>query len=279
MQEMKKVRPEFEVWEKRKEDLPIGYQEIKCHMIFDIKLGDKFRRKARLVGGGHTTTETVSITYSSVVSRDSVRTALIIAAYNRLDILVCGIQNYYLTAKCRELIWTTAGPELGSEEGSIMVVKMALYGMKSPEAEFRAKLASLLHDIGYAPSKADPDVWMRPAIKSGRTIYYKYDLVYVDYVIVIRCVPMKSTEGMKCVFKLKEDKTEPPDMYMGESLEQVEKKGGTKCWSMYSEKYVKAAVVNLEETLSKRDMQLSTSNSPMPTNYHPSKDVSKNINA
>ena len=40
MHEMKNVRPAFEVWGKLKEDLPISYQEIKCHMIFDIKLGE-----------------------------------------------------------------------------------------------------------------------------------------------------------------------------------------------------------------------------------------------
>ena len=40
-------------------------------MIFDIKLGEKFRRKAQLVGGGHTTTAPDSSTYLSVVSRDS----------------------------------------------------------------------------------------------------------------------------------------------------------------------------------------------------------------
>ena len=61
MQEMKNSRLAFEVWEKRKEDLPIGYQEIKRHMIFDIKLGVNFRRKARLVGGGNTTTAPASI--------------------------------------------------------------------------------------------------------------------------------------------------------------------------------------------------------------------------
>jgi hypothetical protein len=33
---------------------PIGYQKIPCHMIFDIKMED-FRRKARLVAGGHMT--------------------------------------------------------------------------------------------------------------------------------------------------------------------------------------------------------------------------------
>ena len=127
---MKNVIPAFEVWGKLKEDLPICYQEIKYHMIFDIKLGENFRRKARLVGGSHTTTAPASITYSSVASMDSFRIALKIVALNGLDILAHDIQNAYLTAKCRELIWTTAGPEFGLEEGSIMVVKMALYGLK-----------------------------------------------------------------------------------------------------------------------------------------------------
>ena len=46
-----------------------------------------------------------------------------------------------------------------------MIVKMALYGLKSSGAAFRAKLAGVLHDIGYIPSKADPDVWISPAVK------------------------------------------------------------------------------------------------------------------
>ena len=87
----KNVRPAFEVWEKRKEDLSIGYQEIKCHMIFDIKLGENFRRKARLVEGRHTTTAPSSITYSSVVSRDSVQIKFAISELNGLEILACDI--------------------------------------------------------------------------------------------------------------------------------------------------------------------------------------------
>ena len=132
---------------KRNEYLPIIYQEIKCHMIFDIKLDENFCRKAQLVGGRHTTTAPASITYSSVISRESVRIALKIAALNGLYILECDIQNDYLKAKWRELIWTTAGPKFSLEEGSIMVVKMALYGLKPSGAAFRAKLASLLNDI------------------------------------------------------------------------------------------------------------------------------------
>ena len=201
IQEMKNVRPEFEVWEKRKEDPRIGYQEIKFHMTFDIKLGENFRRKARLVRCRHTTTAPASITYSSIVSRNPFRIALAISALNGLEILACDIQNAYLTAKCREIIWTTAEPEFDLEEGSIMVLKMALYGLKSSGAAFRSKLASLLHGIRYTPSKADPDVWMRPVIKSDGTKYYKYDLVYVDYVLLISCTPTKTIEGIKCVFR------------------------------------------------------------------------------
>ena len=67
-------------------------------------------------------------------------------------------------------------------------------------------------------------------------------------------------------------------MYLGASLEKVETKGGTKCWSMSAKKYVKAAVVKLEATLSKRDMQLPTSHSPMTTKQHPSEDVTNELN-
>ena len=56
-----------------------------------------------------------SITYSSVVYIDSVWIALTAAALNGFDLLACDIQNLYLTSKCREKIWTIAGPEFVSE--------------------------------------------------------------------------------------------------------------------------------------------------------------------
>ena len=129
-------------------------------MIFDIKMSENFRRKARLVADGHKTTSPSSITYSSVVSRDSVRIALTLAALNDLDILSCDILNAYLTAPCRELFYCIAGPEFGSDKGKIYLVQKALYGLKSSGAAFRAFLADHLHDIGFKPSLADPDVWM-----------------------------------------------------------------------------------------------------------------------
>ena len=81
MMEMKNVRCAFEIFEGKVEYL-VGYQKVKYHIIWDIKLGENFCRKVRLVAGGHTTDTPSSLTYSSVVSRDSVRIALTIAAMN-----------------------------------------------------------------------------------------------------------------------------------------------------------------------------------------------------
>ena len=70
---------------------------MRCHMIFDVKFGENFRRKARLVAGGHMTDTPNTLTYSSVVSCDSVRIALTIAALNELSVMACDIQNAYST--------------------------------------------------------------------------------------------------------------------------------------------------------------------------------------
>ena len=81
-QDMKNVRPEFYPWEKPEGDIPPGYQEIKCHLIFDIKMGDKFRRKACFAVGVHMTDTPTTPTHASVVSRDLVCIALTIVALN-----------------------------------------------------------------------------------------------------------------------------------------------------------------------------------------------------
>ena len=64
------------------------------------------------------------------------RIALLIASLNDLELLACDIQNAYLTADCREKIYTIAGPEFGSEAGGVMVIRKALYELKSSGAAF-----------------------------------------------------------------------------------------------------------------------------------------------
>eukprot|EP00804_Cyclotella_cryptica_P027817 CCRYP_009226-RA/>CCRYP_009226-RA protein AED:0.27 eAED:0.33 QI:0/0/0/1/0/0/4/0/432 len=89
---------------------PADHQYIRCHMIFDVKMED-FRRKARLVAGGHVTKAPATLTYASVVSRETVRIALLIAALNDIDIWAL----MFLTPtspRHAEKIWTTLGKSL-----------------------------------------------------------------------------------------------------------------------------------------------------------------------
>jgi hypothetical protein len=276
--EMKNVRPAFEKWEKSPGELPPGFQKIKCHMIFDIKMGENFRRKARLVANGNETVAPATLTYSSVVSRDSVRIALTIASLNQLEILACDIQNAYLTADCREKIYIIAGPEFGSEEGKVMIVRKALYGLKTSGAAFRAHMAETLYDLSYTPSRADPDVWLRPAVKLDGFKYYEMVLVYVDDILCISHDPKATMVGIQETFKLKDDKIEKPETYLGAQLEQTVI-GGQSCWTMSSHAYVKAAVANVEAALDASGQRLpSRCTTPIQANYRPELDTTSELN-
>ena len=46
------------------------------------------------------------------------------------------IESAFLNAPSIENIWSRAGPEFGDKEGSIVVLKKALYGMKTSARAF-----------------------------------------------------------------------------------------------------------------------------------------------
>ena len=79
-----------------------------------------------------------------------------------------------------------------------MIIVRALYGLKSSGAAFRSFLAEQLYDIGYTPSKADPDVWLRPAVKPDGFEYYEMILCYVDDVLSISHDAMKTMNHRCC---------------------------------------------------------------------------------
>ena len=91
----------------------------------------------------------------------------------------------------------------------------------------------------------DPYVWLRISVKPDGAEYYEILLCYVDDVLAISDIPMRTMDDIRSVFKLKDDKAEVPDVYLGATLSQVETETGTKCWSVSSDNYVKAAIENL----------------------------------
>ena len=85
----------------------LGFKKITCDIIFGIK----FERtsKSIYVGVGHLTQVPVSMSYSRILSRASVRIFFLIAAINDLYINMCDIGDYYLNVDTMERLWFTAG--------------------------------------------------------------------------------------------------------------------------------------------------------------------------
>jgi hypothetical protein len=137
-----------------------GFQEIKCHNIFDVKID--FTWKARFVAGGHMTEAPNLLTYSSIVLRESVKIAFLVAALNNLDVMSCDIGNAYLNAPCRERIRFTVGAKCGPKlQGCICKLVRALYGLKSSGVAWCAMFSAfIVNGMQLIPTRADADVYM-----------------------------------------------------------------------------------------------------------------------
>ncbi len=91
----------------------------------------------------------VTITYVSVVFRETVCIALLMAALNDLNVMVGDVLNAYITAPITEKVWTVLGPEFDIDDGKSAIIVRALYGLKSTGAAFCVHLASFMHQMGY----------------------------------------------------------------------------------------------------------------------------------
>ena len=169
--ELKNVCIAFETYKGNPNKL-VGYQEITGHIVFDIKPGIVFRRKARYFGDGHKTEPPAALAYSMVVSSDSMRIILTTAAINGLEVMGVDVKNAFLTAPCKNKIWLIAGPYFWNKQGKQFLVVRAFYGLKSLSAAFRAYMADKLDEMGLKSSVADPDIWMRTAVKMDGEEYY-----------------------------------------------------------------------------------------------------------
>ena len=280
--EMSRVRVAFEKWtggntrEEAKRKL-VGYQEVRCHMIFDVKMSGLVR-KARLVAGGHTTDTPASVTYLSVVSRDSMRIAFLIAALNDLDIMSADIGNAYLNAPNKEKIWTIAGHEFGTDKGSVFIITRALYGLKSASTAWRMFFAQTLTQLEFKPTRGDSDVYIKPQSKPDGTRYYEMLLVYVDDILVLSHDTRPIIDGIATQFRLKEGSLCAPGQYLSATVKIYMDQDGYECWAMSSDDYVKAAVAEVVEDLEKKGLKLKgKAFRPFDSAYRPELDVTEEL--
>jgi hypothetical protein len=217
---------------------PPTYQEICCHIIFDVKMKD-FRRNVRFVACGHTTDTPHAITYASVVSRESVRVTLTLAALNDLDVKMADIENVYLTAPLTEKVWTVLGPELGDDAGNRALIVRALYGLNSAVAAFMNHLDECMNHLGWNPCRADRDLWMKAETHpDDGVLYWAYILIYVDDMLCVHRDPGVPLAKLDEYLKMKEGSIQVPIFYLVAKLKKTVLPNGVVAWGMSSRKYV-----------------------------------------
>ena len=187
---------------------PKDYQPTLLNMIFEIKHDG--RCKARLVAGGHLVALRNLSARSTVVKGISVRLPYIIAYSRKLTVLCSDIGNAFVTAPCLEKVYSVAGSNFGEREGSILIIKKALYGLKSSSRAFRLFFAEYLRHCGFQPTKYDRDVWIRlRESKDG----YDYICTHVDDFKIVAKNPHHWMKLIEDKFLLKS--LGPPSYYLG----------------------------------------------------------------
>jgi Reverse transcriptase (RNA-dependent DNA polymerase) len=107
-------------------------------------------------------------------------------------------------------VYIIAGDEFGDLAGNTLIIKKALYGLRSSGLRWHEKFADTLRDIGFKPTRADPDVWMRRQENN-----YEYIAVYVDDLAIAAKNPQEITNTLMEVYKYKLKGVGPIEFHLG----------------------------------------------------------------
>ena len=189
---------------------PDGFQKIRVHFVYAVKHDG--RSKARLVADGHLTKEPVESIYYGVVSLRSLRMVVFLSQLNDLEIWGADVGNAYLEAYTDETLCIIAGPAFKELRGHLLIMIKALYGTRSGGARWHDRLFDILQELKFKPSKADPDIWMRP--EPGGTCY-EYIAVYVDDLAIAAKDPQAFCNELKKKYNLKLKGVGPLEYHLG----------------------------------------------------------------
>jgi Reverse transcriptase (RNA-dependent DNA polymerase) len=119
---------------------------------------------------------------------------------NKLSLWGADIGYAYLEAKTKEKVFIIGGPEFGLLEGHKLLIYRALYVLRSSGLCWHQWFSDVLRSMGFTPSKAEADIWMRQ-----NNDLYEYIAVYVDDLLIAAKDPAEVVKILseKHKFKLK----------------------------------------------------------------------------
>jgi Reverse transcriptase (RNA-dependent DNA polymerase) len=250
------------------------FKFIPYHFVFDIKFDG--RKKSRLVAGGNMTNPPAEDLYSGVVDLMTIRIAHMIAKTNNLLVCAADVGNAFLYGKTREKVYIIAGREFGQETGRRLIIDGGLYGLKTSAARFHEHLSTKLRSMGYKPSKADTDFWIKRV-----SDHYEYIATYVDDVLVYSRDPEAVIKELQCDYILKGIGS--PRYYLGGDIlnllqpedDAPPTNDPDTTIALSAETYIKNAVEKYEQ---KFGCPITPYHAPMEHSYHSEEDTTNLLN-
>jgi hypothetical protein len=170
-----------------------------------------------------------------------------------------------------EKIYIIGGKEFACVglEGHTLVVVKALYGLKSSGCRWWEVLADVLRQMGFVPSKADRDLWMRPIRDpdNPEKDHYEYIVVYVDDLGIASKKPGDIIKELESRYGFKLKGTGPTTFHLG--VDYFRDSHGVLC--MAPKKYIDKMIETYVRLFGSKPRQYS---SPLEHGDHPEIDDS-----
>ena len=199
--------------------------------------------------------------YSTTVKSISVKLLHVIAHKHNLKQLCGDVGNAYVNAYTAERVYAIAGPEFGEKEGSVVIVRKALYGLKSSSSQWHAHFGDTLRGLGFEPTRFDNDVWIRQA---DDETHYEYVCTHVDDFMIVGRKPQIVMDKLKEVYIIKAEG--PPDYYLGNDYKQHKGR-----WAVGCNKYLTESLKRVESMFG----NLVKTAIPLKSDDHPELDQSE----
>ncbi len=178
------------------------------------------------------------------------------------------VGSAYLESYTQEKVYIIAGPEFGELQNHILVVRKALYGLRSSGARWHDRFADCMRELGFQPCKAEPDIWMRP---NGQR--YEYVAVYVDDLALAMEKPQEFVDTLMNKYKFKLKGTGPITFHLGMDFHRDA--DGTLC--ITPNKYIEKMMGAYERMFG--SSPIKNVSSPIERNDHPELDESEFLDA
>ena len=191
-----------------------------CSPKNDFEIKHDLCHKARLVIGGHITDASLYDCYSSTIRTENIYLLFYLSMINNHSILGGDIGNAYLNAYTDEKICSIAGPKFGNRKGMKVIIRKALYGLKSSGNAWYHTLASKLREMGFQVSHINHCIWYR----ENEDGTYDYIAHHVDDFLVVGLDPTTIAKELEEYWDLHH--VEVSEFYLGMNTDVTISKDG-----------------------------------------------------